>query len=118
MAKRRSSDRVADAIAPLLKMRRCSEADVEARAAEVGVSGRTLRRWVAAAEGRGPGETGLTKRFPAVALFVVAKRQTGASARAIHEFLVAEWASFNINGKCPSYSTILSFLRSLDEAKR
>ncbi|MGC1486111.1 MAG: hypothetical protein WA789_20160 [Candidatus Acidiferrum sp.] len=116
-AKRHSSEWIADAIAPLLKMRLCSESAVEARAAQVGVSGRTLRRWIAAAEGRGPGETGLAKQFPAVALIVAAKYQAGASACAIHEFLAAEWASLNLDGKCPSYSTILSFLRWLDEAE-
>jgi hypothetical protein len=106
-----------DAIAPLLDVPRTEEL-LAARAADVGVSSRTLFRWVADYEGRQPGGTKLRFDFPAAALFVTLKHFEGTSTRAIHELLVAEWPTLCPGKPCPSYSTLLAFVRSLPSASK
>lgn len=101
-----------DAITPLLKFSRVTEEQVSNRSAEVGVSARSLRRWIAAHKGRHPGETKLRFDFPEVAIFVLAQQAGGKTARRIHQELRAMWPDLNSNKPCPSYTTILCFLRA------
>ena len=116
-AKRKWTDaeRVA-AITPL-KGRRTEEL-LAARAAELGVSSRTLHRWIADYEGRLPGGTKLRFDFPAAALFVMLKHSEGATVRAIHKLLASVWADLYPGKPCPCYTTLLSFVRSLSSAPR
>jgi hypothetical protein len=103
-------------IAPLLKGRRTEEL-LAARAAELGVSSRTLHRWIAAYERRSPG-TKLRFDFPVAAFFVTLKHSEGASVRAIHELLASEWPNLYPGKPCPCYTTLLAFVRSLPSASR
>jgi hypothetical protein len=100
-----------DAIAPLLKGR-CTEERITARAIEVGVSSRSLHRWIAAHEGRTPG-TWFKVAFPVAAVFVTLRHSEGATVRAIHELLASEWANLYPGKKCPSYRTLVGFVASL-----
>jgi hypothetical protein len=101
-----------EAIAPLVNVRRTEEM-IAARAAEVGVSSRTLHRWIADFEGRSPGDTKLRFDFPAAALFVAAEHFKGSNARTIHQFLKSQWADLYPGKPCVSYSTLLCYIRSL-----
>jgi hypothetical protein len=102
------------AITPLLNVPRTEEM-LAARAAEVGVSSRTLHRWIAAYEGAAPSDTKLRSDFPAAALFVVARHYAGDSTREIHALLSSEWAALDTGKPCPSYTTLLTFVRSLKQ---
>jgi hypothetical protein len=104
------------AITPLLNVPRTEEL-LAARAAEVGVSSRTLHRWIAAYEGAPPSDTKLQFDFPAAALFVVATHFEGMSTRAIHQLLKSEWAALYPGKPCPCYTTLLVFIRSLSSAQ-
>jgi hypothetical protein len=106
-----------DAIHPLLNIPRTEEL-LAARAAEVGTTSRSLYRWIAAYEGTPPGSTKLRFDFPAAALFVVAKQSEGISTREIHRFLTSEWTAFYPRKPCPSYGTLLAFVRSLPSASK
>jgi hypothetical protein len=102
------------AIAPVMKGR-CTEERLATRAAEVGVSSRTLHRWIAAYEGRQPSNTKLRFDFPVAALIVAAKYFEGMSVREIHRILKSEWRSLYPGKPCPSYTTLLIFVRSLSK---
>jgi hypothetical protein len=104
-----------DAITPLLKGR-CTEERLAARAVEVGVSSRTLHRWIAEHEGRLPSDTKLRFYFPAAALFVAAKRGEGMSVREIHHVLKAEWPTLYPGKPCPCLTTLRVFVSSLSSA--
>ncbi len=106
-----------DAITPVLKGR-CTEGRLIARAVEIGVSSRTLHRWIAEHEGRLPSDTKLRFDFPAVALFVTAKHFEGMSVREIHQVLKSEWPALYPDKPCPCYTTLLVFVRSLPSASK
>jgi hypothetical protein len=106
------------AIEPLLKLGRASEAEVDARAAEVGVSGRSLRRWIAAHEGRECGGGTLRVQFPDAADLVYFENLKGTSAREIHRMLAAAWQDMYPGKPCPGYAAVLGHINSLDEARR
>jgi hypothetical protein len=104
-----------DAIRPFLKGR-CTEERLVARAVEVGVSSRTLHRWIAEHEGRLPSDTKLRFDFPVAALFVAAKHFEGMSVREIHHILKSEWPTLYPGKPCPCLTTLRVFVRSLSSA--
>jgi hypothetical protein len=101
-----------DAITSLVNVPRTEEL-LAARAAVIGVSSRTLHRWIAAHDGMPPGSTKLRFDFPAAALFVAAEHYSGVSTLALHRLLQSEWASLYPGKPCPCYTTLLSFVKSL-----
>lgn len=118
IGKRKSTDEErTDAIRLLLNVPRTEEL-LAVRAAEIGVSLRTLHRWIAAHEGRLPGSTKLRFDFPAAALFVALRHFEGATTRAIHKLLASEWPTLCPGKPCPCYTTLLSYVRSLRSASQ
>jgi hypothetical protein len=95
------------------------------RAHQVGVSGRTLYRWLArlekfgerGLENRSRCDKGLFRKFQDRALavaFVFARHVEGLTARAIHRALAVEWPKIYRDGSvAPCYDTLRLFVHSL-----
>src|SRR5262249_21905203 len=79
------------AIEPLLKLGRASEEHVAARAAEVGVSARSLRRWIAAHQGREGGGGTFRAQYPDAGFFIEFELCKEKNAREIHRALCSAW---------------------------
>jgi len=94
------------------------------RAQQLGVSGRSLYRWLARLEKFGERglenrlrrDKGFSRKFQDRALavaFVFARHIEGLTARAIHRALAAEWSRIYSDGSvAPCYDTVLSLIRS------
>lgn len=95
------------------------------RAHQVGVTGRTLYRWLRqlekfgerGLENRSRRDKGFSRKFQDRALavaFVFARHVEGLTVSAIHRALAAEWLKIYRDGSAaPCYDTVLNFVRSL-----
>ncbi len=95
------------------------------RALQVGVTARTLYRWLArlekfgvrGLENRSRSDKGFSRKFQDRALavaFVFARHVEGITTRAIHRALAAEWGRIYSDGSvAPCYDTVRLFVHSL-----
>lgn len=105
-----------------------TEAAVNQLAAEFGVRGRTLYRWVARFHDAGAdgladhkrSDAGQPRilRFPLAALFILLKRADGWSVLKIHRALRREWRRLYPGFPRPSYHHVRALVRSTERKNK